>query len=340
MPPTTNHSPRVSIIVRTRRRPTLLRRALDDIFEQTFEDLEIIVVDDSEPGGEAALVIDGLPARQRQRIVLISRAGLDHGRWLSGNAGVERARGEYLVLHDDDDLWHPRFLATTVRLLDEDPEAGGACVRTEIFIERPARDGGLETTDRYPFLPDLAGITLTEMMRANRIVPISFLYRRTLHEQLGLYDQSLSVLGDWEFYLRVLTWHPIRLIDEVLASWSHRPEDFSESAGSISDEGRRVTTDAAIRDDIVRAGAQASGIASFLHVATEARRIEGRIDAAHAALLAEGSAIEARLSKRMDTIEKSLTLLADTMHERTSFTRRLREFRRSGRREAGVERGE
>lgn len=303
----TSSAPRVSVIVRTRNRLDLLGRAIDDIFRQSFDDLELIVVDDADQAGDALSFVASLTQDRANRVRLISREGQPHGRWLAANAGLEVARGEFISLHDDDDWWDPEFLAQTVRFLDEHPATPAVCSRTTIVIERPGLSGGLTETDAYAFLPELSSISLMDMLRANRIPPISMLYRRALHEEVGPYDSSLNYLGDWDFYLRVIARYPIALLEQPpLAFWSHRPESTGDDRNSISAASLRAATDDAIRDAYVRRGVAELGLPLFVHIAHESRWLEQR------------------MTSRFDRIDMTVAARADELSEQlTTFATQL-----------------
>jgi glycosyltransferase involved in cell wall biosynthesis len=328
MNPKPSRVPRVSVIIRTRHRPDLLDRAVRDVLAQDFEDFEAIVVDDGDDSAPAAVVLAVHEDESAGRVVLVSRANQEHGRWVAANAGLEAARGEYVVLHDDDDLWDSGFLAVTVGHLDAHPETAAACTRTQIIIERPDDEGELVRTDEYPFLPQLSCISVMDMMRANRIPPISLLYRRSLHEEFGAYDQSLSVLGDWEFYLRVLSRYTIDLIEgPPLAFWSHRPQAEGDGENSISAQMIRFATDDQIRDRYIREGVLRDGLPAYMHLAHEVHWLDRRIESRFKALATGEGSSEGhlqRIEQRIAALHEEVRSLRAHIDERTSFSRILR----------------
>lgn len=219
---------RVSIVVRTKDRPWFLQRALGDIQAQVFSDYEVIVVND---GGDVATV-ERIVQESKDELSLdvVHLAG--GGRCAAANAGVSRATGEYLVLHDDDDLWEPRFLQVCVDYLDARPQDAGVATRVAIRYERWARGEWVEV-DRVPFWSEIAQISLSEMLEVNRMVPIAFLYRRAVHDSVGGYDERLDAVEDWEFSLRVLASHTIGFVPEVLALWTQRPSATGDDSNSM-----------------------------------------------------------------------------------------------------------
>ena len=87
---------------------------------------------------------------------------------------------------------------------------------------------------RKDFNGGVRGITLWDVCARNLFPPISFLYQREVFEGIGYYDESMPVLGDWEFNLRFLQHYDIVLVPEHLAFYHHRvPEDSSDYANTV-----------------------------------------------------------------------------------------------------------
>lgn len=244
--------PRVGVAVRTQNRPWFLARALDDIRAQTLPADTIHVVDD---GGDAAAV-DAVVARVddgfRSRIVVTHNAA-PAGRSAAANQAVRGLDTELVVLHDDDDLWHVSFLDRTVAWLDCHPDDIGVMVRTEIVYEA-ARQGGFRAVARAPFWPGMTAITYSDLLQVNRAVPISFLYRRILHDEVGWYREDLHAVEDWEFYLRTALRHHIGFIGgESLAYWMQRRGVEGETGNSMyALAGEHSRYDALVRDEAMR----------------------------------------------------------------------------------------
>lgn len=311
-------SPRVSIVVRTKDRPLLLRRALASISAQTFQDWEAVIVND---GGDPATV-DALLAELDASVSARFRP-LHHersrGRWPAANAGVTNSTAPLLVLHDDDDTWHPDFLAATVAHLDSAPAENGVAGRIEVIIEAE-HDGVMVESDRYLLESHNREILLTDLLDFNRFVPIGFVYRRELHERVGLYDESLPAAGDWAFNLAVVTLGPVRYVSEQpLAYWHQRPHVRGVTGNSV----HAATEDhdfanRAFRDQALRAHVQQAGIGMPLYTSATTmvllRRLDELSDAvsrleAHArslqdtndALRKQSDLILYNLSRTMDT---------------------------------------
>ncbi|WP_076491914.1 glycosyltransferase [Microbacterium sp. RURRCA19A] len=231
---------RVGIVVRTRRRPDFLRRALADIAAQSYSDRRIVVVND---GGDPAEV-DTVVAEAGATADVLHIAPGEGGRCIAANAGVRAAATELVVLHDDDDLWHPDFLSRTVEWLDAHPADAAVSVTTEIVYEEQRGDRWVEV-GRAPFWAGMQRISLGEMLSVNRAVPISVLYRAAVHEEAGWYDESLDAVEDWDFYLRVLARAGFGFVaGDPLAYWTQRPDATGIAANSMF-----ALADAHARDD-------------------------------------------------------------------------------------------
>lgn len=298
----------VAVIVRTKDRPRFLHRALGDIFAQTYQGFQVVIVNDGGRTEQVDAVLARLPEESRARVALVNHAH-SQGMEAASNAGIKSCDSEYIAIHDDDDLWHPEFLQRTVDHLKNCSDAG-VVVRTNIRYEEIVGDE-IRETGSEPFWGDIQQISLGEMLQVNRAVPISFLYRRSLHEELGYYDERMVVCGDWEFNLRVLSRHPIGFLDgEPLAFWSQRPAAGGTDANSIFDKAedhRRF--DRLVRDEYLRKDAANGGLGTLLEVSR---------------MMAEQKELLLENQRRMETMQAQLVdalqRLDETVTRRTSFS--------------------
>lgn len=273
----TSREPKASVIIRTKDRPAMLRRALSSILSQEEQRWEALIVNDG--GSPAAVdeVIAEYAAAAAGRVrVLHHETSL--GRWPSANAGVTGTSAPYVVLHDDDDSWHPEFLSRTVRYLDENPDEWGVIVRTDVIHEQYEEDGSLRETWRYLLEAHHDRVLTMDIVKFNRFVPISFLYRRTLHDRVGLYDASLPAAADWAFNMQTLALRPLNYVDDdVLAYWHQRPGvDGTQGNSVFAAPADHREADRAHRDDALREyiANQGWGLPLFLSALSERHKRE------------------------------------------------------------------
>ena len=115
-----NEYPLISVVVPTYARSTLLPRALDSIFNQTWPNVEVVVVDDNIPGShweaETAEVL--APYRSRPNFVYVKTTGKTGG-GAARNLALRHCTGEYLAFLDDDDRYLPDKLEAQIRFMQE-----------------------------------------------------------------------------------------------------------------------------------------------------------------------------------------------------------------------------
>lgn len=268
-------SARVSVIVRTKDRPVLLARALADISAQTYRDWHVVIVND---GGDRA-TLEGIVAEagDRGRTTVIDSTP-PRGRCRAANDGIRASNGEFVVLHDDDDHWHPRFLDETVAHLDAHSDEVGVMTSTAIVYE--TWDGARwRETERVPFWEGMQRISLVELLEINHAVPISFLYRRSLHDEVGWYDVTLDAVEDWEFYLRIVPRFAVGFIPgQPLAFWTQRLTATGADANSMVGLGDlHERDDAIVRDRALAEWITHNGIGLPLYLAHLEKRIADQV---------------------------------------------------------------
>ncbi|MGO4432965.1 glycosyltransferase family 2 protein [Paenarthrobacter sp. RAF9] len=305
--PAMNAGARVTIVTRTKNRPIFLARALDDIFAQTFQDFELVIVNDGGDPADVDRLTSQRPEAERERITTLHHSE-SVGMEAASNAGIKAGTGDFIVIHDDDDFWAPNFLESTVAYLD-DPAHGAECgvmVRTEIVIEELIADR-IEPIRREIFWADMQQITLADMLKINRAVPISFLYRRSLHDAVGYYNEDLPVVGDWEFHLRVLSHSRVGFLDgEPLAFWSQRPESEGHDGNSIfAKAAEHARYDALVRDEHLREGVAQGGLGGMLYL-TQVLAEQEELIHAQQRRLDEAAAKLDRVLERLDALNETI----------------------------------
>jgi glycosyltransferase involved in cell wall biosynthesis len=192
-PEANSGSPRVSVILPVYNGATSIERALRSVFDQTFTDFEIVVVDDGSTD-DTPTVLANFAARIRQdriRIIRQSNRGFPGAR----NAGVAAAHGEFLALIDHDDQWAPQKLDLNVASLYNDP--GAALVYSDLVVVNESD----EESRTSPIGSGTAHApTMDEMLaRMWPIMPSTVVMRRAAFDRAGGFGESLH--EDLDFWL-------------------------------------------------------------------------------------------------------------------------------------------
>jgi glycosyl transferase protein, group 2 family len=298
-------SPTVAVLVRTKDRPRFLRRALANIAEQTFTDYTVCVINDGGDESATRAILQASPLAHllegdAPRLMLLTTSGGNME--AASNAGLAATDSKFVAIHDDDDLWAPEFLERTVGALRAS-EALICSTRVVERYERETPEGEFEVYEERIFHDGLPGFGLQFLYRTNRTVPIGILYRRRLHELVGFYDESLPVVGDWEFNLRAAAVTEVLLVDEPLAYWSLRPEADGAEANSVQRQAEHARFDASVRARAIRDDLQSGGRPGpYLYQAHLMADLERRVIDGHD-LTRESLDLLRSLGERLERIE-------------------------------------
>ena len=177
------------MITPTYNRAHLIGRALDSLLAQTYQDFEIIVVDDGSTDDTRQVLSR---YGDRIRYVFQENAGPSAAR----NRGIRMAKGEYLAFLDSDDAFLPTKLALQVAYLEAHPEVGVVYSGWQII----GPDGTVQSEVR----PIREGAILKDLLLEGYLFPpIAAVVRRACIDQVGLFDESLRVFEDPDLWFRV-----------------------------------------------------------------------------------------------------------------------------------------
>lgn len=211
-----NAMPRVSVVTRTKDRALLLARAVRSVDQQRFADWEHLVVND---GGDPAPVEALCLGEPRRRAIHNPKS---RGMEAASNVALRQARGEYVVIHDDDDSWDPEFLSATVACLAAAPASVGGVITRTVRVRERIEGDRILFVDESPINEWLVELTLRRVAADNPFQTIAFLYRRAVLDEIGYYREDLPVVGDWDFNLRFCQRYEIAVIPRPLARYHHR----------------------------------------------------------------------------------------------------------------------
>lgn len=229
----------VAIVMRTYERPLLLARALTSVCQQTFRDWHLVVVNN---GGDPRAVDDVVsltlranPAARITVVHLTARVGMEE----ASNRGLAATESEFFVIHDDDDSWKADFLQIAVPVLRARTDAS-AVVTGVVRVHETFKNGRVWPVRNEKFYLVPERLTFEGMIGNNTFPPIAALFRRSLLEQVGWFDASLPVLGDWEFNLRAVEAGPFVFLPRRLANYHTRTADSDVAAGNSITVGQNL----------------------------------------------------------------------------------------------------
>ena len=240
--------PKVSVVLPTFERWPLLLRALTSVLEQTDVDLEVLVIDDCSSDGTPARLAAIADPRLR-----VLRQETNQGVARARNRAIEAAQGEWVAFLDDDDFWAPTCLREHLRAIDDAGASWGYGRRDLGRTDRgaPGDDAGT---------PDALEDGLLELNVVGP--PSTATVRLDLLREVGGFDDHLSVIADWDLWVRLSRRAPAALCEAPLVAYwehaaamhhQHRPELSAEleyladKHQDLMPDGRRFGARAAAR---------------------------------------------------------------------------------------------
>ncbi len=183
--------PKVSVIIPTYNRSDLVKEAVDSVLQQSFTDFEILVIDDGSADDTRSVIkcISDIRIKYFHK----SNGGLSSAR----NMGLVNAKGEYVALLDDDDMWPAEYLQTMLRKLEQNPQFGMAySLFKDVYPDgREAEGFGGE---RY-----LSGwLTKNFYDRMPCLLPSTTFFRKSALEGF-FFDEALKKTEDIDAFLRL-----------------------------------------------------------------------------------------------------------------------------------------
>lgn len=226
MTETNSVSPLVSVILPTFNRAATLPRAVRSVLQQSYRNLELIVVDDGSTDDTGRVL--RTCADDRSRLIHRARGGPGAAR----NTGIATARGDLIAFQDSDDEWLPQKLARQVAALRN----AGANFGVNICCYREHSPG--KAAD---FLPDefmARGEALGSLLSGRNFITPTWLVRKSALDRAGVFDEGLPSCEDYDLLFRLQNSARFQFIPDVLVLKYDSAESVYNHAGARA-EGRR-----------------------------------------------------------------------------------------------------
>jgi glycosyltransferase involved in cell wall biosynthesis len=207
----------VSVIIPTYNRARKVARAVASVLYQTYTDYELIVVDDGsrDNTGETLSLFPS-------RIIRLVHDG-NRGVSAARNTGITASGAPLIAFLDSDDYWLPEKLAVQVAFFKAHPKAM-ACQTQEIWIRK-----GLRVNPRKKHLKP-SGRIFVPSLKLCLVSPSAVMVRRSLLDEVDLFDEAFPVCEDYDLWLRVSCKYPIHLLNkDLVIKEGGAPDQLSKS---------------------------------------------------------------------------------------------------------------
>lgn len=199
----------ISVVIPTHNRSTLLSRALESVLNQTFKDVEIIIVSDGSTDNTDEIVGDYQKKHGNIKFIEINPGkGANNAR----NKGIEASKGDYIAFLDDDDEWEPEKLEYQMNVFNSDDSVG--LVYTGIKVIYVKED------ITYYSMSGYKGDLSKEILLKNVIgATPSVMVRKAVLEKSGYFDYDMPAKQDYDLWIRICQISKVGFVDKPLVNY-------------------------------------------------------------------------------------------------------------------------
>jgi glycosyltransferase involved in cell wall biosynthesis len=212
-----SQNPLVSIIVRTKDRPQLIKRALQSIASQTYRPIEVVIVND----GGCDLDMNEIKTILGDAELNYVRLEQNTGRAHAGNVGISHAQGDFIGFLDDDDEFYPEHISELIGFLMDKKADYSGIYSDSIIINREYNSEGtiIHETNKGLFRSwDFS----SDILLFENYIPLhcSILLKSDLEEIEG-FDESFELFEDWDLFIRITEKKPLYHIAKATTQYIH-----------------------------------------------------------------------------------------------------------------------
>ncbi|MBK6935111.1 MAG: glycosyltransferase family 2 protein [Bacteroidales bacterium] len=214
----TDLTPKVSIILPTYNRAYIIEKGINSLLNQTYQDFEIIIVDDGSTDNTEEII---KKLQEKDKRIKYIKLKTNKGAATARNIGIKAARGEYIAFQDSDDEWMHEKLEKQVKVLDTSSK------EVVVYTGFWKLECNKKTYIPNKNISNKEGNIHKELLKVNLIgTPSILLYKQSL-EKIGAFDENLPRLQDWDLSIRLSEFYEFILIDEPLFIAHILPDSIS-----------------------------------------------------------------------------------------------------------------
>ena len=233
---------KVSVIIPAYNNADLTIKTVKSVLTQTYENIEIIVVDDGstdDTKNKLKLFGDGIHYIYKQ----------NGGACSARNVGIKQATGEYIAPIDCDDIFYPEKIAKSVECLEKKSDYG--FVYTDAYFIN--RDDNVISNHQISNRP-ASGWIAPRLILKNFICNSTVVIRKECFEEVGFFDETIFIPADWDMWLRVSEKYKVAYIDDKLTGYRLTDNYIASNMETAIKETVYVLNKAFVRNNRISRG--------------------------------------------------------------------------------------
>jgi len=238
------NSSQVSVVIPTYKGSEFIEDALRSVFVQTRPPEEIIVVDDCSPD-DTISITESLASESNIPLRVVRMPRNSGGPSHPMNVGIESAKGDVIVLLEQDDLMRPQRIAKQLKALMEYPQCslvtGGLSVKGKEDGDLSLLWPGGQFSDLEGSISRDAEFSLVEssivfpaLLNRNFGTNSSFCFTKTWYKRIGGFNESIKTCADLDFILRAVELGPILIVNEIIFEYRWRGDSLHRQSADES----------------------------------------------------------------------------------------------------------
>ncbi len=209
----------VSVVLPTYNREKEIYRSLASVLNQTYQNLEVLVVDDERTEDNTEEAVKSFDDERVE--YLVHGTGVSEAR----NKGIEKSSGDYIAFIDSDDVWFPENLEEKIMALDIQDGQMAVSKFQKVFLKEKKKKIGK---------PFFQGMTMKKsVLKGHTVPPSTAVFSREVFDEIGFFDENLDIWEDSDMWVRTIEkfGEPV-FVDEVLVKYFMHEESVSSRAAA------------------------------------------------------------------------------------------------------------
>ena len=221
--------PHFSVIIPCYNSERFIRETLNSVLTQTYTDFEIIIVDDGSVDDTRSIIESFDDSRIQYHFQ--SNRGLSATR----NRLIELAKGELIAFLDHDDIWISNKLEQQIKCFNQSPEV------MLVYTNGKTVDDAGNIYGNYISSTELhSGQVFGELLARNFIILSSTILKKSVLNEIGMFDESFHVAEEYDLFLRLAHSHAIDYVDEPLTLYRIHENAESRDFNKAFEETARL----------------------------------------------------------------------------------------------------